>query len=48
MSSTAAWIIHDDDRLASWVLEVTDPAPERDLGELAEWAADVVDQGATE
>jgi subtilisin-like proprotein convertase family protein len=36
-----------DDRFATWALEVTDPAP-RDLGELAEWAADVVDQGTTE
>lgn len=32
------------DRLAEWALEVTDPAPERDLGELADWAADVTDE----
>jgi hypothetical protein len=28
--------------LDAWALEVTDPEPDRDLGELAEWAADIV------
>jgi hypothetical protein len=33
----------NNDSLADWAVEVTDPAP-RDLGELAEWAADVTDR----
>jgi hypothetical protein len=34
----------DRDRLADWAVEVTDPQPDRDLGELADWAADVTDR----
>jgi hypothetical protein len=30
--------------LDAWAVEVTDPAPDRDLGELAEWAADVTER----
>jgi hypothetical protein len=30
--------------LDAWAVEVTDPEPERDLGELAEWAADVTER----
>jgi hypothetical protein len=30
--------------LDAWALEVTDPVPDRDLGELADWATSVTDR----